>query len=111
MQSVSPERWEATCGCALKRYENDIALLVNCGSAFQQIDLLEKAQEFYSQALEIDPQRPELLNNIGWLLERKGGAYLPEALDYYRKAAHALHPLINDQIEANIHNIQRKLNL
>ncbi len=63
--------------------DNALARL-NLGAAFEEQNEPEKALIEYRQALQLDPRRPEIYNNIGKLLNDAGK---PEAaLDYCRTA-------------------------
>jgi Flp pilus assembly protein TadD len=97
------------CQEALQKFPNDVALLVNCGSTLEREGFPDEAESLYTQALDIDPNRPELLNNIGWLLENKGGDFLLQAKEYYERAAELLLPATHPQIETNRQNIEEKL--
>ena len=72
----------------------DAALFFMIGNAYYEMQNPEKAAAAYEKALELDPQQPEILNNLAWLLATTTDKqiYNPErALELARRAA-ALKP-------------------
>ncbi|CAN0340036.1 unnamed protein product, partial [Ectocarpus sp. 12 AP-2014] len=51
----------------------DFALLVNGGVAHQTAGDVPDAKALFHRALSLQPNSPELLNNLGWLEEQTGG--------------------------------------
>jgi len=63
--------------------------------------------EYYSRALAIEPNSPELITNIGWLLELQG--HLIEARAHYLKALELMKPHSHPQIVNNLKNIDVRI--
>eukprot|EP00903_Cladosiphon_okamuranus_P011712 g11015.t1 len=93
---------------------DDLPLLVNGGVAHQAAGDIPGAKALYQRALSLQPNSPELLNNVGYLEEQTGGgsrASMEKAAAMYARAlvlldagspAHA-------QVEINLKNSQKAL--
>lgn len=68
-----------------------------------------KAMELYAEAVEIEPNSPSMINNIGWLSELQGN--LHDAATYYRRAHELQAPNTHPQILTNIRNVEERLKL
>ena len=66
-----------------------------------------KAMDYYSRALILEPDSPELVTNIGWLLEVKG--HLREAREHYMRAQELLLPHSHPQIDRNLKNVEVRI--
>ena len=62
---------------------------------------------FYSKALQMSPESPELITNIGWLLELKG--HLMEARQHYVRALELLGEYPHPQIVNNLKNVEVRI--
>lgn len=72
------------------------------------------AFDLYRRALLLHPTSPELLSNLGWLEEQRGGGSresLETAAQYYERAMKALEAdsAARGQIEINLANVHRLL--
>lgn len=72
------------------------------------------AKALYHRALSLQPNSPELLNNVGWLEEQSGGGSrlsLETAAELYGSALVLLpeESLALKQIEINLKNVRRRL--
>ncbi len=68
----------------------DAGLFFMIGNAYYEMQNPSKAASFYEKALELDPERPEILNNLAWLLATTTdkAIYDPQrALELARRAA------------------------
>ncbi len=68
----------------------DSILYFMIGNAYYEMQNLEKAAEAYEKSLELNPDQPEVLNNLAWLLatSKNNVIYNPlKALRIARKAA------------------------
>ena len=89
--------------------EKSVKALVTLGNIFVQLPKYDKALEYYSEALELNPRMPQALNNIaviyhylGEQLEEAGKAeeaeaYFDQAADYWQRA---IRQAPNNYIEA-----------
>jgi tetratricopeptide (TPR) repeat protein len=68
----------------LKAVPNDMETMYLLGTAYSQSDDFEQAEAYLAKALEIDPDHPGAINNMGLTL--KGGGKTKEALVFYRRA-------------------------
>jgi tetratricopeptide (TPR) repeat protein len=106
---------------ALQNYEHALMLkpdlvytLLNAGRSADKLNLSSKAETFYRQAMQIDPQSPEAANGLGLALAKKGqpeeaGRLFQGAITLKRDYADAINNLgvlyiqqakINDAIAA-----------
>ncbi len=106
---------------ALQNYERALALkpdllytLLNAGRSADKLNLSGKAETFYRQAMQIDPQSPEAANGLGLALAKDGqpqeaGQLFQKAITLKRDYADAINNLgvlytqetkINDAIAA-----------
>eukprot|EP00752_Nemacystus_decipiens_P009157 g8179.t1 len=93
---------------------DDLALLVNGGVAHQAAGDIPGAKALYHRALSLEPNSPELLNNVGYLEEQTGGgsrtsiekaaALYSRALELLDAGSHA-----RAQVEINLKNAQKGL--
>jgi Tfp pilus assembly protein PilF len=61
----------------------------------------------FEESLRLQPMSAEVLNNYGYFEERRGDQF--KALRLYKEARKALLPLVHDQIETNIRNLEDRL--
>ena len=99
---------------ASERYEmgleanpNCFEILVNAGGLSTDMRRGTEAMAFYSRALAIQPDSPELVTNIGWLLEMQGN--LHSARDHYARALELLKPYSHVQIVNNLRNVEVRI--
>jgi putative PEP-CTERM system TPR-repeat lipoprotein len=65
----------------LKRYPQDVAVLLNLGNAYLSVGMEEDANKVYEAILKILPDNLVALNNLAWLSRTK-----PEGLEYAERA-------------------------
>jgi tetratricopeptide (TPR) repeat protein len=68
---------------------SEYSQLINQGIQNALQNNLEAAKDFWTRALELNPERPEAYANLGVFLERAGD--YDKALHYYKLAAKSLH--------------------
>lgn len=72
------------------------------------------AKALYLRALSLQPNSPELLNNVGWLEEQTGGGSrtsMEKAAALYARALELLDAgsPVREQVEINLKNVQKRL--
>lgn len=84
-------------------------LLSNAASLFADKHDFRTAASMFQRALQLSPHDPALLNNVGYFEESQG--HLQEALAFYRQAQTLYLPSHHPQIDTNVRNVQRRIEL